>query len=720
MRYASYNPFALDLPPEPEHLPALPQVRPYPWNLPSPFNQIHDPSPAERERWRADFRQVRHAREVAFERIEREHRAKEAYVEKTRCLSRTIFSLSDQGLIETAESQAIYSVHPRIKERALAVGRAHYADELAELEQALATSYVGPRPLGAQVTSLDDLRPFIQRMAALSKVAKYADAIREYQNRLNPGLFNLGEWALMIELLEPILPHIDDQDIDPSRACFVLTQLAHAYSLRHNLQTALECYKRALNPHYHDNPSSFARAMSNYGLCLVENGHLAQAERAYELALDWADASEQPWVQLRQLTLALKIGNRTAASAHLQACRAARPSSQLRRVWEARLALAEARVALLHGDPAAEQHLHQAIQLSAAPGAMSAAPAYTHLARLYLEQGHYDQAAAAVQQAQQVAVRDGVSRVMLTGLEARILSGLGKPEAARREVEIALQLVTQGDVSEQAQILADAAELYLAWGEAESAAGYVRRGLELAWPTGEPRRFAQPFRQLKPLIATLDINWQPAPARESEPLPFEQEITTDVQQARTLSKASPHKQDSCYIGAFEWMQIGAVACFGVNDERLIRRVTGKLARLSWEPKNLTISHMGEKVPPPSNTPDGKRIIQVGERREFTELRFSHEEELAFDRLFVIIGIIGRNADDELAHAYINCRVDRLHTLLKEADNSARSFNISEYATLVACDAGLPDSAIREKLRRDYLFGEQVCNVRIFPPLSEVT
>lgn len=738
MCYAAYNPFQLDPPPEPEHLPALPQVRTYPWASSASSNQIDDPSPAERKRWRDELQQVRRERAAAFEQTsEPEHEAQDENVERTRRLSRAIFTLSDQGLIETSESRSIapprynISVHPRIKNFVLNVARKYYEEKLAEVQQKLTKSRPRPRTSGEHATSLTELQPYIARMKILLNNEQYVNAVREYQNHLNHSLFKWGQWARMIELLEPILPHIDDKDFEPSQARIVLTELANAYSVRHNLQNALECYEQALNPYYHSTPSDSAWAVSNYGLCLLENGRLAQADCAFGLARDLGDDRDWPWVCLRQIGLAMQIGHREKAATYLQECRSFRPFSQRRPVWEARLALAEARVALLHDDPAAEQHLGQTIQRSKskdAPGAMSEARAYTHRARLYLEQGRYEEAASDVQEASRIAERDGISQAMLIGMNARALHGQGLHKVARQkldpvvrqELDPVVRHGFQGDVGERAQILADAAELYLEWGETDRASACVHSGLELAWPTGEPCSFAQPFRQLKPLIATLDINWQPAPVRESEPLPFEQEITTNVQQSRTLSKASPHKQDSCYIGAFEWVQIGTVACFGVDDEHLIRSVAGKLARLSWEPKNLTISHMGEEVPPPSNTPDEKRIIQVGERREFTELRFSHEEELAFDRLFVIIGIIGRNADDELAHAYINCRVDRLHTLLKRADNSTQSFNISEYATLIACGAGLPDSAIREKLQRDYLFGEHACNVRTFPPLSEVT
>ncbi|RMG69929.1 MAG: hypothetical protein D6711_18600 [Chloroflexi bacterium] len=76
-------------------------------------------------------------------------------------------------------------------------------------------------------------------------------------------------------------------------------------------------------------------------------------------------------------------------------------------------------------------------------------------------------------------------------------------------------------------------------------------------------------------------------------------------------------------------------------------------------------------------------------------------------------------NNDKVYAYFNVRFDRLKNLMDKL-TEAQPFDLSRHVTMVLSGHGDVTEDAREKLRRDYLFGEYNTHVRIFPPLQDVT
>lgn len=173
----------------------------------------------------------------------------------------------------------------------------------------------------------------------------------------------------------------------------------------------------------------------------------------------------------------------------------------------------------------------------------------------------------------------------------------------------------------------------------------------------------------------------------------------------------PKKQVDFTIGSVDFMKVGTIAVFGVEEDELVRNIAEKLNRISSMYGDLVTSRMGEEVPEPES-------YEVQDGNEWP-LQLEYREKTLLDKVFCIIYMQGVDDEGERAFAYVNVRCDRLDTLHgKMFDGPA--FNLPDYSTIVLTGHGMPTDEDREKLQRDYLFGERHTNIRIFPPLAEVT
>jgi hypothetical protein len=164
---------------------------------------------------------------------------------------------------------------------------------------------------------------------------------------------------------------------------------------------------------------------------------------------------------------------------------------------------------------------------------------------------------------------------------------------------------------------------------------------------------------------------------------------------------------------FTWVQVGTAAFFGVDDDNLINQVAHKLSSLSYIPTPIRFSRMGDDVPEPSTFQ-----IEI-ERQRFDDIVFTFDELRILDKVFVIVYVESFNANKEKVYAYINIRTDRLKRFFDQGETD-HLFNIADYATIISTGYDKFTLEDRQKLQRDYLFGEHSLNVRIFPPLSKVT
>lgn len=176
-------------------------------------------------------------------------------------------------------------------------------------------------------------------------------------------------------------------------------------------------------------------------------------------------------------------------------------------------------------------------------------------------------------------------------------------------------------------------------------------------------------------------------------------------------KNKPKKQPDFKIGSVDFLKIGTIAIFGVEEPEVIEAIADKVNRISAMAGQLVISRMGEEVP----EPDTLDVQEAGE----WPMKLEYREKMILDKVFCIVYMQGLDDDGERCFAYVNVRGDRLENLYDKM-HAGPTFNLPDYSTIVLTGKGMPTFEDREKLQRDYLFGERHTNVRIFPPLSEVT
>lgn len=181
--------------------------------------------------------------------------------------------------------------------------------------------------------------------------------------------------------------------------------------------------------------------------------------------------------------------------------------------------------------------------------------------------------------------------------------------------------------------------------------------------------------------------------------------------ADNKEEKKPKKQPDFTIGAVDFLKVGTIAVFGVEEDELIDGIAAKLNRISSMCGDLVTSRMGEEVPEPES-------FEIDEGNEWP-LKLEYREKTLLDKVFCIIYMQGLDDDGERCFAYVNVRCDRLDTL-HDKMFAGPTFNLPDYSTIVLTGQGMPTAEDREKLQRDYLFGERHTNIRIFPPLSEVT
>ncbi|MBI1274874.1 hypothetical protein GC177_02750 [bacterium] len=177
------------------------------------------------------------------------------------------------------------------------------------------------------------------------------------------------------------------------------------------------------------------------------------------------------------------------------------------------------------------------------------------------------------------------------------------------------------------------------------------------------------------------------------------------------AKPAPKKQPDFRIGNVDFLKVGTIAIFGVEDLEVIENIASKLNRASSMCGQLVMSRMGEEVPEPDN-------LDVEPGNEWP-MKLEYREKMVMDKVFCILYMQGYDDNQGRNFAYVNVRGDRLENL-REKMLAGPTFNLPDYSTIVLTGEGMPTFEHREKLQRDYLFGERHTNVRIFPPLSEVT
>lgn len=162
----------------------------------------------------------------------------------------------------------------------------------------------------------------------------------------------------------------------------------------------------------------------------------------------------------------------------------------------------------------------------------------------------------------------------------------------------------------------------------------------------------------------------------------------------------------------EHVRVGTVAAFGVENE-VVTDLQASLERYTAVGTSFILTRMGEDIP--YHTVSKKNDLYLPRT-----LTLSYRVRAHAERFFFIVELTAQDADtNQPAYGFINIRLDRLASLLRLKSNQ-ELFNLHDYATLVAHGLDKPTDDVWQKMEVDYLFGRHQVNIRLFPPLNEVT
>jgi hypothetical protein len=167
-------------------------------------------------------------------------------------------------------------------------------------------------------------------------------------------------------------------------------------------------------------------------------------------------------------------------------------------------------------------------------------------------------------------------------------------------------------------------------------------------------------------------------------------------------------------GQILYMEVGVIAFFGIIYEDIISPMAYKLASVSERVSALKFSKMGEDVPSKPTDPE-----KVG-KKKWNDIAFGVRDRILMDKVFLIVYIETKSENNQDVFTYANVRADRLQSLLKLDLSKIGSYRLADYVTVILQKLGKPTIGDKERLQRDYLFENEAVNVRIFPPLAEVT
>lgn len=665
--------------------------------------------------------EVKIKRQRLREEYERSYRATPEYISAEKQFFDDLETLEDRGLLSWEQTSNTYDLHPVVRgfafgmlqqeERHKVFGRIrdHFAS-LPEIEP-------------SKIRDLTDIRDIIDAYRALIQTKEFDQAYAWYQKRIGPTLHRLAKHKLVIELLQPLfadgIQHPPQLQSSTAQG-YVLNELALAFQRTGKLAEARTLYELAIDPDFNANWRDLATVIGNYASVLSDMNHLALAHRVNELEALIQPPEDRGWTLWRQLNFARLTGQRDKADAvSAEATTVTKPNGDSD-LWECRIALAQAmyRVAWQLSD--AEAVLRQADSVIHTFGELRSVEAlHGCWARYLLNQNQLDAAREHINKAISIARQNNHPYADSLSLLARIDQKHGQSKAHCLDmIEEATKISSQTPI-QAIQVFADTAVIYEAFGLHTEAARYAQRAYAKSRADGAPYHHWWPMQQAKEVLERLG---EPVPilapfdAASMPPFPHEETIRQrhlNPHGSLTGLQKAPQVQLDFMIGRFNWVQMGVLAVFGVDDTVMIMRLAEKITSLSYVPTSLVMSRMGEEIPEPT-------LEEMPfERQSFRDLEFTFDETRHLDKFFVIAFIDAIDSNGEQVFAYVNVRLDRLEALL-DLGEQGTVFNLPDRATVVITGTGMPDDQEREKLRRDYVFGEHSMNVRLFPPLSEVT
>ncbi len=740
-----FNPYLPPKPPLPDNLPPLPQVFPSPFGTPELAWLEHLLSRAHDEDEIAELQtEIEHQREVderqaqylrqnrdrllraeaqtkrERQRIREEYRRRyegsDQYLAGIATFDIALTELEDRGLLQWDRENDNYDLHPVVRgyaysllqdeDRKVAFGkiRDHFA-RVPEVEK-------------DQIWEISDVREMLEVYRALIGAGEVEYALAYYDVSLKYILFNISANYTIIECLAPIFQGNYSRLPDVNNATVIAHYLAMAFSNIGETQKSLQLSGINMNPELGHNPWEMTVRVANYSLSLRDVNKIAEFWRSLQLASEICPPEDQAWAYLDLLRANAQIGDWEEVERYYALALQADEPNAHPKAFKGRLAFYEALMLVRQGKQA-DTALNEAARATTEAKEKSMLLSVCSLwAEYALMQGDFVVARQKVSEAMKLAQETGES----VSLYYAMLSIIEAHDQDYKRARVWMNRATDNTNTVdggKALLYVYVSQAFQALDDSASAKHYALEAYRYAWADGGKYVNAWPLKLAAQLLDQFGIAYPHLPELDPEQIeliPYEDEIRrVYIEKAGTLTgslKSAP-KQAPFEIQGCEWFQIGTIAFFGVDDQAVIESMAHKLSGLSFLPTKPQFSKMGEELPTPEEFK-----IEI-ERSSWKEIEWTFDELRSLDKTFIIIFIESHTPEREPAYAYMNVRADRIEKLL-DMSFSDEVFNIPDYATTVLTGSGMPDAEARGNLRQNYLFGEHYLNVRIFPPLSQVT
>ena len=631
--------------------------------------------------------------------------------------------LQERGLLQFDSETRMYDLHPLV--RAIA-----YNLLPQDVRQSAHTAIISVlddegerrREQERRVREVRDLQERIDKYRAIFLSGDVRRAASYFRQKICDTLFyELGDNHTLIRLLDPIFG-ADSARVVPHLAKGDASYLRHYLALAHNnlLQTerAAALFGENLQgdiEQLQDGDNMVATIYCYAGTSESQN-RLAESMRLLELALELAETVGHDGriaeTKQQRMELFVEMGLFDEARALYEGIK---DSKVAYRQWlfDSRTKHTLARLQLYTGAAEVKTTLEDLLALVREHNMHGAeSGAYYLVALHHYQEGELEEAQEAIEKSISRLQSIGRSTAHALALQACIAAESNRHGDARQYIQEALEIESLDAL--KPLIWAHVAHAYLTLGDPAGARAWAKKAYTAAQCDGAPYvRWYELNRAETTLNALGEAippvrHYAPDPADD---VPFAHDVRRfidDLKSGKIERKGKTVEQVDFFFKRIEWLHIGTLAVFGLGEENqdLIQRIGEELVLLDDEPTWTNLSYVGEAVPEPT----GYR--QEGERHLISDLRLSGVDRMLLDQYFIILYFQSTNKDGKPVYVYGNVRGDRLEALLRDGENDTPK-NAKDYLTFVAYGEAPPSEETREKLRRDYLFGEHHTNLRIF-------
>jgi tetratricopeptide (TPR) repeat protein len=394
--------------------------------------------------------------------------------------------------------------------------------------------------------TLEDVGVGLNMMRTLFRVGRFQEAADVYRGDLARALlFNLEAHSTTLALLRPFFPHGwgNAHSVRPSTACYLINAAGIAFDNIGDHVEALDAYAASLSIAIADGSKATLFAdVCNVASALIGQDRIAEAERCGLLALELASFRNEEAIFKGRLFCfdILAVTGRVFEAEALWNLIDPMGRDWLRATY--RPGDAEwhyARFRYYQGS-LSDPDIVRARTL-AQPGRNRRVTRWLHALRgaWRLDHGHWDDAAASLQEAIRMAHEVNQSDEQAAAQLALANLRLGRLPGAR---EMAEQLSTARRPSH-----VDLAALWLAIGDREQAKTYALAAYKIAWADGEPYVFRFDLNRAKALLVELGVKIPDLPPHDPqrhEKFPWEKEVEALIEQLRAEKAKEAKKPKS--------------------------------------------------------------------------------------------------------------------------------------------------------------------------------